>query len=197
MTEHYEPQDRKQEKNYIAWLSEHFANLAVWCFDHRWIVLALTTLAMGLCIWAASTLRVDGSFEAYFDRGDPAYEAYLKFRKDFGSDENIFILYAVPDREHGVFNVEVMEKIATLTKTLEKEIPFVKEATSLTNAEMVEGVSDGIEITSWDKDYAHTQEAALILREKIVKKPLYVGGLISVDGQYAAILIDIDRKSVV
>lgn len=181
--------------NYISWLSERFARLALWSYDHRWWVLAFSLGVVGFCLWLASSLRIDSGFETYFDQDDEAYAAYLQFREDFGSDENIFVLYTVPDREHGVFDIEVMEKIATLSKTLEKEIPFAKEVTSLTNAEIVEGVSDGIEIRNWERDYEHTQEAALRLRDKIRSKPMYMGGLLSEDGQYAAILVDMDRAS--
>ena len=86
-----------------------------------------------------------------------------------------------------------MKKIAALSKALEKEIPFVKEVTSLTNAEIVEGVTEGIEIRNWERDYEHTQEAALRLRDKIRTKPMYMGGLLSDNGKYAAVLVDMDR----
>jgi len=181
--------------NYITWLSECFARLALWSFDHRWAVLALCLMIVGGSVWLASSLRVDSGFESYFDHDDPAYRAYLQFRDDFGSDENIFLLYSVPDREHGVFDIEVLKKIQHLSKALEKEVPFVKEVTSLTNAEIVEGVVDGLEIRNWERDYEHSQPAALVLREKIRSKPMYMGGLLSDDGQYAAILVDMDRAS--
>jgi len=187
--------NKSNNDNYITWLSKYFADLAVWSFDHRWVVLTLCLAVLGVCGWLASSLRVDSGFESYFDREDPAYKAYLQFREDFGSDENIFLLYSVPDREHGVFDVEIMETIQRLSKTLEKEVPFVKEVTSLTNAEIVEGVADGIEITTWDRDYTHDQENALKLKNTILNKPLYVGGLLSADAQYAAILVDMDRAS--
>jgi len=181
--------------HYIAWLSKRFAALAVWSFDHRWRVLLLTLLLLGGCLVLASSLRVDSGFESYFDHDDATYRAYLQFRDDFGSDENIFILYSVPDREYGIFDLEVLDKIESLSKALEKEVPFVKKVTSITKAEIIEGTPDGIDITSWDRDYEHTQQQALLLREKISVKPLYQDGLLSRDGQYGAILIDMDRSS--
>lgn len=187
--------NRAKDSNYITWLSERFARIGVWCYDHRWLVLGSVVLLMVVSLWLASTLRIDSGFESYFDRDDEAYRAYLKFREDFGSDENIFLLYEVPDREHGVFDAEVMQTIHQLSKTLAKEVPFVKEVTSLTNAEITEGVADGMEITSWERDYAHDQAGALLLKEKIRQKPMYMGGLLSQDGRYAAILVDMDRAS--
>lgn len=187
--------NKSNNGNFITRLSRYFADLALWSFDHRWIVLALCLTLLAVSAWLASSLRVDSGFESYFDQDDAAYKAYLQFREDFGSDENIFLLYSVPDRQHGVFDIEIMEKIQRLSKALEKEVPFVKEVTSLTNAELVEGVEDGIEITSWDKDYVHDQDSALKLKNTILDKPLYIGGLLSADAEYAAILVDMDRTS--
>lgn len=181
------------DSNYITILSEYFARLALWSYDHRLAVALICMALLGLCGWLASSLRIDSGFESYFDKDDEAYKAYLQFREDFGSDENIFILYEVPDREHGVFDLEIMEKIHHLSETLEAEVPFVKEVTSLTNAEIVAGVADGIEIRNWERDYEKNQDAALRLRDNIRSKPMYMGGLLSDDGRYAAVLVDMDR----
>jgi predicted RND superfamily exporter protein len=186
---------KNEDQNYITWLSELFARIGVWCYDHRWLVLAISIMLMGVSVWLASTLRIDSGFESYFDRDDEAYKSYLQFREDFGSDENIFLLYEVPDREHGVFDVDVMQTIHQLSKAIEREVPFVKEVTSLSNAEITQGVADGLEITSWERDYTHDQAGALLLRDRIRQKPLYLGGLLSDNGRYAAVLVDMDRAS--
>lgn len=186
---------KNDNQNYITWLSEGFARIGLWCYDHRWVVLTISVLLMAVSIWLASSLRIDSGFESYFDRDDDAYKAYLQFRKDFGSDENIFLLYEVPDREYGVFDAEVMQAIHQLSEAIAVEVPFVKEVTSITNAEITQGVSDGLEITSWERDYSHDQAGALAVREKIRQKPLYIGGLLSDDGRYAALLVDMDRAS--
>lgn len=185
----------QNKDNYIAWLSDRFARIGVWCYDHRWIVLALCVLTMSVSIWFAAKLRIDSGFESYFDRDDPAYQAYLQFRDDFGSDENIFLLYEVPDREHGVFDVEVMQSVGQLSKAIENEVPFVKKVVSLATAEITEADEEGLRITTWERDYSHDQASALILRDSIRKKPLYLGGMLSTDGRYAAILVDMDRAS--
>ena len=44
-----------------------FVNFALWCYDHRWVVLALNLLLLFGCFKLASTARVDNSFEAYFN----------------------------------------------------------------------------------------------------------------------------------
>ena len=61
--------------------------------------------------------------------------------KEFGSDETSYILYNATGFKHDIWNIEVMRKIADLTEALEKEVPFVKNVTSVTNAELIEGVN--------------------------------------------------------
>ncbi|MBW1683505.1 MAG: RND family transporter [Deltaproteobacteria bacterium] len=185
----------REQWSYIESLSELFERIGGWSFDHRWVVLAICLLLLGACAYFASQARFDNSFEAYFDTDDPAYAAYNGFREDFGSDEISYILYEAPGLPHGPFDLGVMRKIASLTEALE-EVPFVKEVTSLANVEYVEGVPDGLEIYQLLEEFSGGQQDLLEIREKVLAKPLYVGGLVSREGDYAAIIIDMDRSAV-
>jgi len=176
-------------------LNQSAAALAGWSFDHRWWVVffALALVAGSLAL--ASSARIDSSYEAYFDPDDPAYLAYETFRADFGSDEVSYILYEAPETEFGPWNYRVMEKIVELTETLEDEVPFIYEVQSLANAELMLGVEDGIEIRRLQDHFPQSQEELLELRARYLAKPMMVGGLLSSDAQYAAIVIDMDRTS--
>ena len=180
----------------VETLGALFARLGGWCFDHRWTVLAACALVLAACLALAVQARFDNSFEAYFDTADEAYSAYNRYRDDFGSDEVAYILYEAPDRVHGPFDIDVMRRIAALTEALEEEVPFVKEVTSLTNVEYVEGVPGGLEIHDLLEEFPESQEALLAIREKVLAKPLYVGGLVSADARQAVILVEMDRSSV-
>ena len=144
----------------------------------------------------ASLTRFDNSFEAYFSQGDRAYEAYLEYRDDFGSDEIAYILYEAPDREHGPFDLEVMRKIDSLTRALEAEVPFAKKVTSLTNVEYIEGVPDGVEIYDLLEEFPETQEELLEVRRKALAKPMYVGNIVNADASYAAVVLETERSSI-
>jgi predicted RND superfamily exporter protein len=182
-------------RDYITRLNEVFERIAGWSYDHRWIVLAACLAVLGGSMYLASKARIDNSYEAYFDQGDTTYQAYLQYRDDFGSDEVSYLMYEAPDFPHGPWNLEVMRKIARLTEALEKEVPFVYEATSLVNAELIEGVPDGIEIGDLLDDFPETQEELLQARETFLGKPSYVGGILSADARYGAINIEMDRSS--
>lgn len=185
-----------KQNDYIERLSGFFERLGARSYDHRWIVLSICLLLVGACFLLASKIRYDNSFEAYFRRDDPAYVAYLQYREDFGSDEVSYILYEAPDYPHGPWNLEVMRKIGRLTEALEEEVPFVQEVTSLVNLEFLEGVADGLEIYDLLEEFPESQGALLDIKEKVLAKPLYVGGIASADGRYAAVIIEMDRSSI-
>lgn len=186
---------RGGRRSLVNALNESFAAIAGWSYDHRWWVLlacvALTAASAGL----ASRARIDNSYEAYFDPADPTYRAYEQYRDDFGSDEVSYILYEAPDREHGPWDLDVMRRIVDLTRTLEKEVPFVYQVRSLANAEIVRGVPDGIEIFELEEDFPDSQAALLALRDEYLAKPMLVGGLLSADGRYGALIVEMDRSS--
>ncbi|NWG72916.1 MAG: MMPL family transporter, partial [Parvularculaceae bacterium] len=178
-------------------LSRGFERLAGFSYDLRWLVAAFALLlALGGAWVLFFRLGYDNSFEAYFDSSDPAYAAYLQYREDFGSDEISYLMYEAPGREHGVFDLEVMRQIAALTEALESEVPFVEEVTSLSNVEYVEAVPDGIRVYDLLDDFPRTQAELLEIRRKVLAKPLYVGGIVSADGRYGAISIEMEKSSI-
>ena len=101
-----EQRDRAHER--IERLNQRFANLAGWCFDHRFVVALLCVALFAGSFLLASKVEQDASYESYFNEGDDTYEAYQKYLDDFGSDEVSYIGYEIPELEHGVWNVEAM-----------------------------------------------------------------------------------------
>ncbi len=184
------------EIDYIERSSRFFEWLGGWSYDHRWIVVSLCTLLFGLCAYLAKDVRFDNSFEAYFDSDDPVYAAYLQYREDFGSDETSFIVYEAPDYRYGPWNIEVMAKIKSLTEALESEVPFVKEVTSLANVEFMDPVPDGIRIYELLEDFPDSQAELLAMRDKMLGKPMYVGGLLTADAAYGGIIIEMEKSSI-
>jgi predicted RND superfamily exporter protein len=183
------------QRDFITRSNEFFAAVAGWSFDHRWWVVALAVAMLVGSAVLAGGARVDSSFEAYFDPRDPAFQAYEQFQEDFGSDEISYILYEAPGAEHGVFDLEVMRKIVQVTEALEDEVPFIYEVTSLANAELMVGVDGGIDIEELRDDFPESQAELLDLRARYLAKPMLVGGLVTEDGAYGAIIIEMDRTS--
>ncbi|MCH7709706.1 MAG: RND transporter, partial [Myxococcales bacterium] len=152
--------DPQPPADYIETLNRMFERLGGWSFDRRNRVLAACLVLLVAAFYFAGSARFDASFEAYFDTDDPTYVAYNRFRADFGSDEIAYILYSVPDSEHGPFDLEVMRKIEQLTEALEG-VPFVSKVTSLANAEYMYGVPGGLEIEEILKNFPESQQEML------------------------------------
>ncbi|MBW1989215.1 MAG: MMPL family transporter [Deltaproteobacteria bacterium] len=186
----------REQSELVEWLSKGFEKIGAWSYDHRLFVFTLCVALLAACGWFAMGTRFDNSFEAYFDNDDPAYQAFLQFREDFGSDESAYILYEAPDYPYGPFNLEVMGKIRRLTEALAEEVPFVDEVTSLANAEFIEGVDDELLIHEVLEEFPDSQEKLLEIRDKVLEKEIYRGGLVSADGKYAALVVDMARASV-
>ncbi len=186
----------KNKKGYVEIISGIFERIGGWSYDHRWIVLLICVLFIGISGYFASGVTFDNSFEAFFDPDDPAYVEFLQYREDFGSDEISYIMYEAPDYEHGPWNLEVMRKIEKLTKAIEEEAPFVKEATSLANVEFIEGAPGRLIVYDLLSNFPEDQSELLKIRDKVLKKPMYIGGLVSKDAKYAAIIVEMEKSSI-
>ncbi|MBU3949343.1 MAG: MMPL family transporter [Proteobacteria bacterium] len=185
----------QKNNDYLKKIGMGFGRLGEWIFDHRWTVVIFYVFLIAISLYFAGKLHKDNSFDSYFDKNDPTFTYYKNYQKDFGSDELSYILYNAPDKPYGPFDIDVMKKIAHLTEALENEVPFVSEVTSLANVEFIEAKGDTIEIHELLLDFPKTQAELLKTRDIVMKKPIYIGGLISKDATNAAIVIEMTRSS--
>ncbi len=173
-----------------------FAGLAAWAINHRWLVGLFCLTLLGGSLYFSSKVISDNSLDAYFDRGDPSYIAYMDYLEQFRSDEIGYILYRVPGAEHGPFDLQAVQKIHRLTERLEQEVPFVHEVTSLTNTEFIRADEDTINVSKLMRRVPNSQEELLELRDLVMSRPLYVDFLIDKTGEYAAIILEMEKSSV-
>jgi len=181
-------------KDAMAGLGRFFEAAGTWSYDHRWIVLLASFAVWGLAGYLASGARIDNSVAAFFDTDDPTYGAYLQYREDFESDEIGYIVYRAAG---GAWDLEAMRQIEQLTRALEDEVPFVKDVTSLANVEFMEGAPpDDILVYDLLTEFPDTQEELFVIRDKVMKKPIYVGGLVSADSELGAVIVEMSRSSI-
>jgi len=187
--------DKARITELVSRLSRTFGSLAGWSFDHRWWVVLFSIAFVTGSLALASNVRIDSSFASFFDPMDATYRSYETFREDFGSDEISYILYEAPEAEFGPWNLEIMRKIVDLTETLEDEVPFAYEVLSIANAELMVGIEDGVEIRQLRDVFPESQEGLLQLRSSYLDKPMMVGGILSADARFGAIVIEMDLSS--
>jgi predicted RND superfamily exporter protein len=186
----------EKNKGMVEALNHFFKNLAGFTYDRRLLMSCVCLIVLSVCGYLASSVQFDNSFESFFDKTDPVYQQFLTFRADFGSDEISYILYEVPDREHGAWDLSAMETIRDLTRELEKKVPFVKRAVSLPNVEFLEGKDDTLYIHDLLKEFPESQNKLLDIRERVLKKAVYVDGLASRDGRFGAIILEMEKSSI-
>lgn len=178
-----------------GWLDTAFGAIAVWSSRRPWWVLGMTGVLLLVGLYGASKVRMDNSLDAYFDESDTSFQHYQHYIAEFSSDEVAYLLYSVPDNPNGPFDLATMKKIDQLTRTIEREVPFVRKVTSLSNVEFIKADGDLIQIEALMEDFPDSQEELLKLRDLALSKPLYVGSVISKDAKHAAVIIEMTRTS--
>ncbi len=178
------------------WLDRKFEKLAAWAVNHTgWVLLAFAALA-GVAFYQASKVTQDTSLDAYFDPDDAAFQHYKAYQKEFNSDEVTYIVYKAADPKKGVFDLDTMRKIDSLTRAIEKEMPFARKVTSLTNVETIEAQgADDLVIRRLSDLPSYGEEEVQHLRDFTMTRPLYVGTLVSKDAQHGAILVEMTLNS--
>lgn len=176
-------------------LDRVFSIVAVWSSRHAWLVLGMALALLLVGLYGASKVRMDNSLDSYFDEQDPSYSYYKHYIEEFSSDEVIYLLYSVPGKEYGPFDLQAMKQIDSLTRAIEAEVPFVRKVSSLTNVEFIESDGDLIEIHALIDEFPEQQEELLRLRDIAVSKPLYVGSVVSADARHAAVVVEMSRTS--
>jgi predicted RND superfamily exporter protein len=184
----------RTRKDAMSALGSFFEAIGAWSHDHRWVVLIASFVVWGIGGYLSASARVDNSVASFFDTDDPTYGAYLDYRDDFESDEVGYIVYRTPA---GAWDIDTMRKVELLTRELEDEVPFVKEVTSLSNVEFMEGAPpDDILVYDLLSEFPESQEELYVVRDKVMKKPIYLGGLVSADSTLGGIIIEMNRSSV-
>ena len=184
----------KAPKDAMSALGKFFETIGGWSYDHRWVVLIASFVVWGIGGYLSSSARVDNSVASFFDTDDPTYGAYLDYRDDFESDEVGYVVYRTPK---GTWDIDVMRQVESLTAALEEEVPFVKQVTSLSNVEFMEGAPpDDILVYDLLSEFPESQEELYAIRDKFMKKPIYIGGLVSEDSELGGIIIEMNRSSV-
>ena len=184
------------DKNTVTYLNVLFARIGVWSLRHRWLVFAASLLIILISVMLSANVRMNNSFDAYFDSSDATYAAYLQYREDFGSDEIAYLLYDAGSLEHGVFDLALMQKIARLTTRLKTEVPFVKDVKSLANVQLMMPAEDGLEIIALEEDFPQTQAQLLVFAEQLMQKRMFIDGYVTADRRFGAIRIDMEKSSI-
>ena len=155
----------------------------------RWPVLLVIIALSALSVYSMATyMKVDNSFESYFVQDDPNMEQYRKFKKIFGEDTFIYVIYQVND----AFSPQALKENLALSRSLEENVPYATKVRSLTTAELLTGEDDELIIKRIGEELPETPKESEYWRTLVSKKEIYLDALVSRDSRFLAIQIPCD-----
>jgi uncharacterized protein len=166
-----------------------------WILDHPKQTLILMFVAtLGV---ATQLVRIvqDTSTEAFLPRGHSSYQDKKLVDHLYGINDPILI--SVIDKENpDIFNKEalsLLKKMSHFVENLEGVNP--SSVRSLATREDIQGTYDGFDVTDFLKEIPTTEEGFRKLRERVMAFPLYVGLIVSQDGNAGGIIADVQADA--
>lgn len=166
--------------------ADNFFNKLSYTVVERPLFVVITCLTLiAILSMRLPQVSLDTSTEGYLHENDPALIAYNEFRQQFGRDEIIVVAINPPD----IFDIDFFDKLKQLHQTIENELPYLEEVTSLINARNTYGDKDSLIVEDLLETTPTSKAGMLALKEKIVSNPLYRNLLISESNRFTTLLI--------
>jgi len=138
-----------------------------------------------------SKLTIDISTEGFLHKKDPILIDYDAFRDQFGRDELILVAIQTPE----VFEIGFLNRLKTLHDDLAENVPYIEDITSLINARNTRGEADELIVEDLLEIWPETTEDIAEIKERVFDNPMYRNTLISEDGNFTTILIQLQTYS--
>lgn len=163
-----------------------FARWAEIIIRIRMLVLVVVFALTAFFAWAISEyMIVENSFDTFFPKNDPNVADFDRFNEIFGTKNFIFILVETEKP----LSIDTLKKVDALTRDLEENVPYVDDVVSPTNAEILVGSEDSIEVNKL-RDHFDDPKRFEALVELFSKKAIYKNGIISADKKHLGILLN-------
>ncbi|MEJ6686834.1 MAG: MMPL family transporter [Crocinitomicaceae bacterium] len=168
------------EKNFVKW------SLVVG------VLLVGLTSFLG---YQTTQLQFDYDFEKFFPAEDKDADYFYQHREKFEYDNN-FILIALEDKG-GIFSIPFMERVDSLTKRLEDNIPYVTGVRSITNQNEVSlfGINNAVQRPYVELEMWRDSSSQFIAKDsaRIFNSKELINTLVSRDGKSVCIFLKHDN----
>ena len=176
----------------------------------RLVLVVLTLVSLGMFYAMATRTVFDLSSESFMQDESPAQMALDEFRRQFGSDRSVFIIYKPTDGD--VFSTQSLTAMQQLTSDLENwqsldrakfqgvdldQLIHIRRVKSLANIRLQESVGDALlSGRLLPKALPETAEDLNSFKARAMAQPDYVSSFYSKDGGYGGILVQTDFGTV-
>ena len=176
----------------------------------RLVLVVLALVSIGMFYAMATRTVFDLSSESFMQDESPAQMALDEFRRQFGSDRSVFIIYKPTDGD--VFSTQSLTAMQQLTSDLENwqsldrakfpgvdldQLIHIRRVKSLANIRLQESVGDALlSGRLLPKALPETAEDLNSFKARAMAQPDYVSSFYSKDGGYGGILVQTDFGTV-
>lgn len=161
-----------------------------WVVKHNRLVVIMVVMITIFFGWQMKGLKINSDILSSLPEDDPVAGLYLEIGEEFGGNDMGMVVLEVDD----VFTVEAIEAVHRITDTI-RFASGVASVTSLTNVLDIKSSEWGIEVGKLIDEYAlpDTQEAVDTIRDYVMSKEMYRGGLVSEDGTSTVVMFTLDH----
>ncbi len=152
---------------------------------HRWAFLLLSLLVAAVFVSFNPLVETIDNVDYFMVEDNPDAEFYERFKDVFGEDEFFIVAFESED----LFSAESLAMLGDVTEALES-MEEVRDATSLANVLDIYGAEDYFEVGPFMEKVPETREESAALKSAALGNPLYIDGLVSRDGDTAAVLVE-------
>lgn len=163
-----------------------FSRLAATLYRHRLKSIFSSLLIIGVLASHIPDTLIDTSAVALLRKTDATRIEYNAFRDQFDENEMI-IITVTPD---AVFTIPFLERLKAFHHDLERQVPHIKEITSLINARDTYSCDDELVVDELLDTWPETREDLDDLKKRVAANPLYKNLLISEDGRVTTLIIE-------
>jgi predicted RND superfamily exporter protein len=136
-------------------------------------------------------LEFDTSIDGFILDDDPILLTFLEFRESFGNDDRATIAIH-SDR---IFSFSFLTKLRALHEDLEENALHIAKIDSLINARWTEGTADALVVDDLFEEWPQDEAELAAIQDRALANPLYEDVLLSHNGRYTAITLQLDTYS--
>jgi len=160
--------------------------LAKWIIRWPWITLGILLLITGFFLAGIPQLQIDNSVDSMLPADHPARLLYDEANDTFGGTDVMVIAVYSED----IFSEETLSQVIELTDTFQR-LPGVDEVVSLSTAKRMDGEEGTLVVRDLMPTVPESDVERDDLRTYVVGKEMYVNNVISSDGLYAGIVVEL------
>lgn len=174
-----------------AAIETRFEILGHFLYQRATLIAVLLLPVVGYLASQILFLKIDSSIESYLPENDPALVAYSNFQNQFGSDDRVIVGVTAKN----IFLSATLQKLHSLQKDIESQVPYIAQVKSLTNALYIKNQDDGLVfgvlsdlLPQGEGDYSE-------FKNFVTSSPFYKNQYFSPDEQLAFISLSLSCSS--